>query len=219
MKTFTEQHSKNISIAKKGNIKAKGKKWKVKDSSRMGRWDRRGRKLSEKHKESIRQGNIGKTITSETRQKLSLSRIGQVNPMQGRKHRTASIQKMREYQVTHPNRKFKNTHIELKMKEILDKLGVNYICQHPLEKIAIVDFYIPSKNLVIECDGCYYHGCPIHFPNSNVNRRVKDEIRDSRLKGLGYKVIRFWEHELNPLKLRMVNSGSSAVVHIEEIVI
>ena len=86
----------------------------------------------------------------------------------------------------------------LKMKGFLDDIKITYIFQHPLEKIAIVDFYIPEFKLVIQCDGCYWHGCPIHYPRMATNR---DAIQDTKLTTLGYKVIRFWEHEINAMTI------------------
>ena len=103
-------------------------------------------------------------------------------------------EKLMEFHNSRPNIKFKNTSIEIKMKELLDCIGVNYLFQHNIRNIALVDFYIPEKNLIIECDGCYWHGCPIHHPN---RANSKDSIRDNKLSSLGYKVIRFWEHEIN----------------------
>lgn len=110
-------------------------------------------------------------------------------------HTEATRQKMREIRINNPTNKFFNTSIELKMKSILDAMKTNYLFQHPLEKIARVDFFLPEHKLVIQCDGCYWHGCPIHFPEMKTDNR--DEIQDSKLTALGYKVIRFWEHEIN----------------------
>ena len=46
----------------------------------------------------------------------------------------------------------------------------------------IADFYIPSKNLIIELDGEYH---------DNAKQQEKDIWRTKILKSLGYKVIRF----------------------------
>ena len=67
-------------------------------------------------------------------------------------------------------------------------------------KIAIVDFYLPELNTVIQCDGCYWHGCPVHFPNTTVlqkNKKKRDAKQDFILEAGGLKVHRFWEHEIN----------------------
>lgn len=95
-----------------------------------------------------------------------------------------------------PNKKFNDTKIELKMESLLKTLGIEYQKQVSLCKIARVDFFIPNKNLVIECDGCYWHGCSIHHPN-RIFRQERDIKRDEVLIQNGIKVVRFWEHEIN----------------------
>ena len=46
----------------------------------------------------------------------------------------------------------------------------------------IADFYIPSKNLIVELDGEYH---------DNIKQREKDNWRTQILKSLGYEIIRF----------------------------
>ena len=46
----------------------------------------------------------------------------------------------------------------------------------------IADFYIPSKNLIVELDGEYH---------DNIKQRDKDNWRTQILKSLGYEIIRF----------------------------
>lgn len=101
--------------------------------------------------------------------------------------------------IENPNHIFSNTKIEQKISKLLDMLGVDYMQNYGLEKIANVDFFIPNKMLVIQCDGCYWHGCPEHFPKE-IKRKEKDGEQDIKLKSLGYKVIRLWEHEINKLE-------------------
>jgi very-short-patch-repair endonuclease len=56
--------------------------------------------------------------------------------------------------------------------------------QHPIGPY-IADFCCVSKKLVIEVDG-----------GQHVVNRGYDEIRSQWLKSLGYRVIRFWNHEV-----------------------
>lgn len=51
-----------------------------------------------------------------------------------------------------------------------------------MERFYIADFYIPSKNLIIELDG-KHHGQNI--------QHIKDSIRDYQIKNIGYKILRF----------------------------
>jgi very-short-patch-repair endonuclease len=52
----------------------------------------------------------------------------------------------------------------------------------------VVDFYCPSKNLVIELDG-WQHG-------QNIQENY-DKERTLYLKSLGLNVLRFWNNEVN----------------------
>jgi len=60
-------------------------------------------------------------------------------------------------------------------------LGLQFYRQKPLLNF-IVDFYCPSTNLVVECDGSQ------HYINEGLEA---DRIRDEPLAQLGLKVLRF----------------------------
>lgn len=80
--------------------------------------------------------------------------------------------------------------IEIKVKEQLDQIGIRYIHQKLVKGGKfIVDFYIPSLRLVIECNGDYWH---------SLSERVE---RDKELKryveSTNRKIIFIWEHEIN----------------------
>ena len=63
-------------------------------------------------------------------------------------------------------------------------LGLKFRRQHPLG-IYIVDFYCPAHRLVVEIDG------EIHRYQG-----VNDQTRTDQLEEKGYKVIRFWNYEV-----------------------
>jgi len=93
---------------------------------------------------------------SETHIKnLSISHKGQVPWCKDKKLSKEHIINLSVSHINSPNRVFKDTKIELKMEELLKNLGIEYRKQVPLLGVAVVDFYIPSKKLVIQCDGCY----------------------------------------------------------------
>ncbi|KKM62447.1 hypothetical protein LCGC14_1521620, partial [marine sediment metagenome] len=89
--------------------------------------------------------------------------------------------------------------IEIAMQEVLDNLNTNYISQHPIGWY-IVDFYLPEQNLIVECDGDYWHN------RSGVQER--DAKRDSYLRRKGYKVVRIWEHEIKKDAKNAFDSGN-----------
>jgi len=169
--------------------------------------------LTETHKRNIGIGGTGlkrsgiallnisntnkKPWREERRQKMIESKIGNKNPMFGKHPSIETSQKKRESMLRHPNRKFKETGIELKIEEELKNRGINHKKQVPLCKVAVVDFYLPDFGIIIQCDGCYWHNCP-ECKKGDLNRnKDKDVDQDAVLTSNGYKVYRFWEHSIN----------------------
>ena len=70
------------------------------------------------------------------------------------------------------------------------------------------DIVIPSLNLALFADGCFFHGCPQHCRIPATNReywerkiaRNRQRDRSSRrwLRSRGVSVWQFWEHDLKP---------------------
>lgn len=113
-------------------------------------------------------------------------------------------QKMREGQIN-KRRVFKNTGIEQKIAKELQKRDIVYQQNIGLSNIGIVDFYLPEQKIIIECDGCFYHNCLGHYPEYNKERREKDEIKTKRFIFNGFKIFRFWEHEINESPEKCLN--------------
>jgi DNA mismatch endonuclease Vsr len=104
--------------------------------------------------------------------------------------------------------KSSNTSIEKKMFEILMNMKVEFVF-HPNQVYGKPDFIIPNKNVAIFCDGDFWHGFDLgNNPRLNVksNREFwkkkitanirRDKIVNNILSAEGWKVVRFWEHEL-----------------------
>lgn len=87
----------------------------------------------------------------------------------------------------------------------LQKRCIKYKKQVLLCKTAIVDFILLDYNIVIQCDGCYYHNCPIHHPDKYIGRRDRDLKQDEILISNGYMVYRFWEHDINKSPEECIN--------------
>lgn len=82
----------------------------------------------------------------------------------------------------------KNTSIEVKMQEELNKRGVKYETQHRIKNIAVVDIFI-EPNIVVQCDGDYWHSLQDH--------KDRDVKQDLELMFNGYIIYRFWEKHIN----------------------
>ena len=122
-------------------------------------------------------------------------------------HTKEHNQKIREAHIKNPFKKFKETGIELKIENELKFRKINYQKQVPLCKIAIVDFYLPEYRIVIQCDGCFWHGCEIHKSKwaDKMKKKNRDKEQDRVLAFNGFNVYRFWEHEINESPKNCIN--------------
>ena len=89
----------------------------------------------------------------------------------------------------------KDSSIEIKIQNFLKELGIEFFThQHMnITHDYQCDIFIPSMNLVIECDGDYWHKYPIG--------RDIDKVRTEELIEKGFKVLRLWEFEINNLDI------------------
>jgi very-short-patch-repair endonuclease len=90
----------------------------------------------------------------------------------------------------------KDTSIEVKIQNFLKEMNIEFFTHQYIKEIEHgyqCDIFIPSKNLVIECDGTYWHNYP--------TGREIDNIRTKELLEKGFKVLRLWEFEINELNL------------------
>jgi G:T-mismatch repair DNA endonuclease (very short patch repair protein) len=56
---------------------------------------------------------------------------------------------------------------------------------------------INGKKQIIEVLGCFWHGCPEHFPDTKKQKKFDDRIQ--LFKSFGYSTLGIWECELNDL--------------------
>ena len=102
--------------------------------------------------------------------------------------------------------KGKNTQPEIKLRKALFKNG----CRGFRVSSKITgkpDIVFTKKKIVVFIDGCYWHKCTKCFikPKTKtkwwmkkINRNVThDNEVDTQLKSYGWKVLRFWEHDIN----------------------
>ena len=78
---------------------------------------------------------------------------------------------------------------ELKMKAILDSLGLQYTFQFPVRAGFVLDFAFVDKMIAFEVDGFYHQF-----------RKKKDAFRDYILKRAGWKIIRIDADQLNDIE-------------------
>jgi very-short-patch-repair endonuclease len=89
----------------------------------------------------------------------------------------------------------KDSSIEVKIQNYLKELKIEFYThkfiniQHGYQ----CDILIPNMNMVIECDGNYWHKYPIGTE--------KDHLRTQELKEKGFAVLRLWEHEIKKMNI------------------
>ncbi len=139
-------------------------------------------------------GNLNPTKRIDIRKKLSKAKLGNKYNL-GNKHTEESIKKIKEARAKQILQ-IKETSIEIKIKDFLKQLGIDFFTHQYMKEIEHsyqCDILIPSMNLVIECDGDYWHKYPIGLE--------KDHIRTKELIEKGFKVLRLWEYEIRVMKI------------------
>jgi len=62
-----------------------------------------------------------------------------------------------------------------------------------------VDAYLPDLKLIIQFDGDYWHGNPSYYDKLNalqIKNQLRDKSMDNYLIKCGFKIMRFWEHDI-----------------------
>ena len=147
-----------------------------------------GKHHSEKTKRKIKKARAQQVFSKKDRKKMSESAIKYY-----REHPEA-IEEYKEKRKGWISPK-KDTSIEVKIQNFLKKLGIEYFT-HQYIKIPHgyqCDILIPYLNLVIECDGNYWHKYPV---GNDI-----DHIRTKELLEKGFKVLRLWEFEINEMSI------------------
>lgn len=96
------------------------------------------------------------------------------------------------------NKAKKDTKIEIIIKEVLDKLSINYIKNFRCDRY-IFDFYLIDYNFVIECQGDYWHGNTEYFSNLNeiqLKNIERDKNKVDYLEKNNIKSLYLWENEI-----------------------
>jgi G:T-mismatch repair DNA endonuclease (very short patch repair protein) len=110
----------------------------------------------------------------------------------------------------------KDTSIEIKIQNFLKELGIEFITHQyiKLNDSYRCDIFVPSKSLIIECDGDWFHGNLEVYKINRINvnyftdlpkhiqiKRIRDYLRTEELISKGFKVLRLWETEIRAMDL------------------
>ena len=142
-----------------------------------------------KRKRSIEQSWKNIALFKSKKHRLMLSLLRKGKPPS--KETIAGVKKWRKTFVF----PVKDTSIEIKIQNFLKELNIEFFT-HQYMKIEHgyqCDILIPSLNLVVECDGNYWHKYP--------TRNDIDNIRTKEMIEKGFKVLRLWEVEIKELDI------------------
>lgn len=101
----------------------------------------------------------------------------------------------------------RDTKPEMLIRREAHHRGLRYRVDAPLPGLPRrrADMVFAGSHVVVFVDGCFWHSCPEHtsVPRSNRDwwirkldaNRARDRETDAHLTGLGWTVLRFWEHE------------------------
>lgn len=99
----------------------------------------------------------------------------------------------------------RDTGPELSLRRKAWALGLRYRLQYRIGRTR-PDMVFIGTRLAVFVDGCFWHGCPLHSTIPKNNRefwekklrrnRERDAENTQQLKTEGWRVLRFWEHEI-----------------------
>lgn len=107
---------------------------------------------------------------------------------------------------------------ELELRKRLFAKGLRYrvgmaVPQMPRRSI---DIAFPKQQIAVFVDGCYWHRCPDHHTPAKNNAAWwhdklqmnvdRDAETDLHLRGMGWCVMRFWEHQDMALAAELIES-------------
>lgn len=97
---------------------------------------------------------------------------------------------------------------ERELRSALHRQGLRFRIHYPAVTGTkrSIDIAFTRQRVAVFCDGCFWHGCPIHATTPKTNRewwmdkiaanKARDLDTDTRLVNSGWSVLRIWEHVL-----------------------
>ena len=172
---LSEEHKRKISLILKGIPKSEETKRKISLTKKGIPSKLKGIPLSEETKIKMSLKRKGIPLSEETKRKISLKLKGIPKSEEYKRKRLLQIVPT------------KDTKIERLFQQKLEERGIPYQKHAILLNKYQVDLLL-DKNIVIECDGDYWHNYPFGLE--------EDKIKDEKLRNAGFRVIRFWENEI-----------------------
>jgi DNA mismatch endonuclease (patch repair protein) len=102
----------------------------------------------------------------------------------------------------------RDTSPELIVRRRLHAMGLRYrVSVRPVPGLRrTADIVFSRARIAVFIDGCFWHGCPDHYQapvrhaefwlGKRLRNRERDAETDEVLRDHGWRVLRFWEHEV-----------------------
>lgn len=161
-----------------------------------------GREMSAKSKKKMSLAKLGRPLSQEHKDKIRSGMIKLCsNPVLRERRRDqmlhGGLEKRHATNLLRYGRadgNFRDTWIEKEAKSVLNKMGLNFVSQVGFCG-TVVDFLLVDLKLVVETDGCYYHGCQTCYPGiKRLGVEKESRVRKAMHKK-GYSLFRIWEHD------------------------
>lgn len=110
--------------------------------------------------------------------------------------------------------KGKNTKPEVSLRKLLFVNGIRGYRTH-YKLIGKPDIVFPKEKIAIFIDGCFWHKCPKCFVEPETRKKFwmekiggntkRDKEVNKVLRNDGWKILRFWEHEVRKFPNKIVS--------------
>lgn len=189
---FSKGHREGLSIAHKGIKNFWYGRNRPEETKEKMSEAKSGRNLNKKTIEKLHKAGTEKWKKTSRDERLERMR----NAHEGGRSRWRKMTKCERWIHMLPairaSQKANPSSIEKLVWKVLDAVGIDYKTQVPFDLgHFIADIYIPSKNLILECNGTYWHNYRI-FPK----QLKRDKDFETYAKNNGYKLIWLWESEI-----------------------
>lgn len=112
----------------------------------------------------------------------------------------------------------RDTSPEVRLRSAVHALGLRFRKHQGVAHRCTPDFVLPRWRVAVFVDGCFWHGCPDHYPifrgpNASLwaeklaTNRARDARNTASAQEAGWRVVRIWECQIR----RDVDAAASAV--------
>jgi len=162
----------------------------------------------------------------ERAQKISDALTGRMHSAEHNKNATAAIKKAWENPKLREQQRHNRVEY-LKLEQFLNKSkleqtfenllisnNIQFESQHNANGF-LFDFYVPTKNVLIEVDGDFWHSNPIKWPKPiyecQLDIAENDKVKNIVAKSAGYTLLRFWESDINENPQKVIQTLLDAI--------